>query len=151
MCLNNSPRIRDLTPLTANISPSDNDPHSLSLHYGDLISLNNASTHIKFYGLNIHGISADDNYAEGQHFMEAIKLLQVDIFGIQEPNLNTGYPRIAYDVTCIFKTNDVGIKIQLSTSPEIFPSRYKPCDILTGLTSKLVGRVCSQGSDPIWR
>jgi len=147
----NSRCLRDTTPLAAAIPPRDDDPHSLSTHYGDIISLDNASTHIRFYGLNIHGISADDNYAEGQHFMEAIKLLQVDVYGLQEPNLNTSCPKIAYDVNSLFKTNDVGMKIQLSTSPELFPSRYKPGGTLTGLTSKLVGKVHSQGSDPVGR
>ena len=57
--------------------------------------------------------------------MEDMKLLQVDVFGIQEPKLNTGCPRIAYDVASIFKTNDVGINIQLSTSPENVPVTIK--------------------------
>ena len=74
------------------------------------------STHIHFYGLNIHGISADDNYAEQQHLMEALKFLQVDVFRPHELNLKKICPKIAYDVAVIFKSSDVGMKIQISIS-----------------------------------
>ena len=145
-------RIRFLTtPHVAAIKPKDDNPHSLTKQYRDLISLNNASTCIRFYGLNIHGISADNNYAEGQHLMEALKLLQVDVFGLQDLDLNTRCPKITYSIAAIFKSNNVGIKIQMSTSPELSPSRYKLGDTLTGLNRKLVGQVNSQGSDPVGR
>ena len=136
-------------PTTPNeLSPTQ---HPLTCHYGNLLTLKNNTEHIRFYGLNIHGISSSQNYEEGQHLAEALKLLQIDVWGLHEVNLNTGCPNTAYEAASIFKTNDIGTKIQTSTSPELFPTRYKPGGTLTGINSKLVGRVHSQGADPIGR
>ena len=136
---------------TVTTNTDGDTPHPLTKYYGDPLSLDDAATHIRFYGLNVHGISPSDNYSEGQQLLEALTLLQVDVFGLQEINLNLTCPKTAYDVTSIFKSNNVGMKIQLSTSPELFPNRYKPGGTITGINSKLVGRVHSQGSDPVGR
>ena len=82
-----------------------------------------------------------ENYAKGQLLIEALKLLQVGIWGIKEVNLNTGCPHIQHDIKSLFKTNDQEVKIQISTSPEILSTKYKPGGILIRITSKLVGRV----------
>ena len=78
-------------------------------------------------------------YTEGKHFVKAINLLQVDIFGIQELNFNTSYPHIYHDAISTFKINDQQAKIQMSTSPELFLAKYMPSDTLTGMPSKLKG------------
>lgn len=63
-----------------------------------------------------------DCVVEGQHFFEIMKLLHVDVFGIKGLNLNTACPHIHHDIVSTFKYNDKQAKLQLSTSPEIFPA-----------------------------
>lgn len=70
------------------------------------------------------------NYAEGQHSVEAMQLLQVDVFGLQEVNLNKSCPHIHHDVVSTFKINDDQAKLLLSTPPELFPTVYKSGDYL---------------------
>ena len=62
------------------------------------------------YGINIHIISASENYAKGQLLIEALELLQVDVWGIQEVNLNTGCPHIQHDIKSLFKKMIKGSK-----------------------------------------
>ena len=139
------------TPVHNTPNEQSSKQHPLTRYHGNPLTLMHSTKHIRFYGLNIHGISSSHNYAERQHLAEALKLLQIDVWGLQEINLNTGCPNTAYEVASIFKTNDIGTKIQMSTSPELFTTRYKPGGTLTGLDSKLVGRVHSQGADTIGR
>ena len=39
----------------------------------------------------------------------------------------------------------------MSTSPELFPNKYKPGGTITGVSGKLKGRIDKYGSDELWR
>lgn len=78
-----------------------------------------------------------------------MKLLHVDIFGLQENNFNTACPHIHHDVLSTLKLNDTRAKLQMSTSPELFPTVYKPGGTLTGVSGKLKDRINKYGSDDL--
>ena len=137
-------------PIPHSLLEADSPP-PLSTPYGDIITLANSPTHVRFYGINIHGIAHDNKYAEGQHFVEAMKLLQVDVYGIQEVNLNLSCPHIQHDVLTTLKINDNQAKMQISTSPELYPNKYKPGGTITGVSGKLKGRIDKCGSDYLGR
>ena len=58
---NNTPQPIQPPPLP--IEP--HNPPTLSKTYGNTLTLNNNVIHIRVYCINIHGISASENYAEG--------------------------------------------------------------------------------------
>ena len=73
------------------------------------------------------------------------------MYGLHEVNLNTSCPHIQHDVINTLKINDTQAKVQLSTSPELFPNKYKPGGTITGVSGKLKGRIDKYGSDELGR
>ena len=55
------------------------NPPKLLKIYSNTLNLNNDATHICFYEISVHGISASENYAKGKCLTEALALLQVDV------------------------------------------------------------------------
>ena len=56
------------TTQTSQTPPIPTEPQNnptLSITYGKTLILNNDATHIRFYGININGISVSENYADG--------------------------------------------------------------------------------------
>ena len=80
-----------------------------------------------------------------------MQLLQVDVYGLHEVNLNTSCPHIRHAVITTLKISDTQAKVQLSTSPELFPNKYKPGGTITGVSGKLKGRIDKYGSDELGR
>lgn len=128
-------------------NPTHPQPLMFSSTYGDKISLCNDIIKMKFYGINIHGIFPANKYADGQHLAYMLKLLQVDVWDIQELNLNTQCPHIRHDVLSTFKINDQQVKFQIPTSQELFPTKNKPGGALPGIISKLVGQIHTHDSN----
>ena len=59
--------------------------------------------------------------------------------------------RLHNDPFCIQFYSITRNKKSISTSPEIYPTNYKLGGMMTEITSKLVGRKHSQGSDKLGR
>lgn len=57
-------------------------PSMLSATYGGEILLYNDKFKIRLYYIDIHGLSPANNYVEGQHLTDALKLIQVDVWDI---------------------------------------------------------------------
>lgn len=122
--LDRPPQLPNPSVINTALVANEMTPPLLSVFYGDVISLSKDVTHIRSYGINVCGILPTDQYTEGS-FVEALKLLQVDFWGLQVVNLNIGCPRVAYNINSLLKKNGTRTQVQLSTLPEIHPTRYK--------------------------
>ena len=130
--------------------------------FGDHMILDEAWPHpgdreyIRIYLINANGISYYNDYLEWEMSLGFLHDMQVDIFGITEPNLDFSQAKVKYEI--MSKTRQVDRYMDLNFSASKTNTKrihtktpFKMGGTITGINGGWSGRKHSSGSDPLQR
>jgi hypothetical protein len=112
--------------------------------------------YLRIFLINANGISYYNNYLDWEMNMGFLFDMQVDVFGITEPNLDFAQAKVCYDV--INKTRKVDKFMDLNFSASRFNSKaqtkrtpFKMGGTITGVNGGWSGRKQKSGTDKLQR
>ncbi len=96
---------------------------------------------LRFFHLNPNGISYFNNYMEWEMTLGFLNMMQVDIFGLSEVNLDLNKPSVRSDLRTHARSFDQFQKLEFSSSKQqVGPSPYKRGGTITGVNGVWSGR-----------
>jgi hypothetical protein len=112
--------------------------------------------YIRIYLINANGISYYNDYMEWEMSLGFLHDMQVDIFGITEPNLDFSQPKVKYDIMQKTRQVDRYMDLNFSTSKtntkrNHTKTPFKMGGTITGINGGWSGRKHSSGHDPLQR
>ena len=137
---------------------SISDDDSRLKWHGDKMTFNNDWPNtdkrdtIRFFTINHNGITSYNDYLEWEMAIATIVDMQVDIFGITEPNLDFNKGIVRENVTQKARHFDKYMRLSLSSSKQkISTSPFKTGGTITGTNGCWSGRLEKAGSDVMGR
>ena len=145
-----------------NLDLGTSTAHDKLAHFGDRHSIDTSwpnpgdRDYICIYLINTNGISYYNNYLDWEMSLGFLYDMQVDIFGITEPNLDFSQPNVRYSI--LEKTRQVDQYMDLTFSASKFTNKAHSCrtpfkmgGTITGINGGWSGRKQSSGTEPFQR
>jgi hypothetical protein len=130
--------------------------------YGDNLQLDSAwpnpgdRNYIRIFMTNANGISYRNKYLEWEMNLGFMHDMQIDIFGITEPNLDFSQPQVKFDILETSRRIDRFLDLtfsasRYSTKSPVRKTPFKMGGTITGVGGGWSGRKAASGTDPLRR